>query len=201
MSKQNGDFPIFRAALSRPVPTGPASVRNVLIDRHLRYMKIPKTIAVVISALALAVVGACNFLDDPGKEKVKYVLKDAGSADFRNARKIPMKPGTDHEVFCGEVNSKNSYGALTGFKKYVVIDRLVLIEGGGISINDNFKSEPESLRSVARANAELELYILNQRAERKNIESKLANMRNRVDTKDTVDNTTPFDLAWDENCR
>lgn len=42
---------------------------------------------------------------------VKNGLKDSGSAKFRNQKGV-----------CGEVNAKNSFGAYTGFKRYVVID-------------------------------------------------------------------------------
>lgn len=40
---------------------------------------------------------------------VRTLLKDGGSAEFRNQQKM-----------CGEVNSKNSFGAYTGFTKYIV---------------------------------------------------------------------------------
>ncbi len=40
---------------------------------------------------------------------VRTLLKDGNSAEFRNQQKM-----------CGEVNSKNSFGAYTGFTKYIV---------------------------------------------------------------------------------
>lgn len=164
-------------------------------------MKTLRPLVVAISALGIAVVSGCNILDDPGKKKVKYILKDAGSAEFRNARKIPVKPSSNDEVFCGEVNSKNSYGALTGFKKYVVINRSVLIEDGSIAIYDVFEDEPESLRSMSRIAAELELHILKQRAVGKSLDFQLADLRNHTNTESTAYNVTAFGLAWDENCK
>lgn len=42
------------------------------------------------------------------KEFVSGVLKDPDSAEFRNQR-----------GFCGEVNSKNSFGGYVGFKRFI----------------------------------------------------------------------------------
>lgn len=43
-------------------------------------------------------------------------LKDAESARFRNVR---FGAGEHKEVVCGEVNSKNSYGAYAGFTSFI----------------------------------------------------------------------------------
>lgn len=54
---------------------------------------------------------------DKGKSAIKLKLKDPSSAKFRNIyfqdsfQNIPMT--------CGEVNSKNSLGAYTGFQKFL----------------------------------------------------------------------------------
>jgi len=45
-------------------------------------------------------------------------LKDPISAQIRN-----------HKGYCGEVNSKNSFGAYTGFKRFIATSSMVLIEG------------------------------------------------------------------------
>ena len=54
-----------------------------------------------------------------GRERVQNQLKDARSAEFRN------------EVsYCGEVNAKNSFGAYTGYKRYIApSDAIVIIQG------------------------------------------------------------------------
>lgn len=53
-----------------------------------------------------------------GRERVKSLLKDPSSAEFRN-----------EVAFCGEVNSKNSFGAYTGFQKYIAAnDNAVMLE-------------------------------------------------------------------------
>jgi|SaaInlStandDraft_5_1057022.scaffolds.fasta_scaffold363846_1 hypothetical protein len=52
-----------------------------------------------------------------GKHEVKIKLKDSNSAEFRN---VFFNRGTDNiPMTCGEVNSKNSFGAYTGFQKFV----------------------------------------------------------------------------------
>lgn len=56
-----------------------------------------------------------------GQRAVESRLKDADSAKFRN-----QYVGSSG-VPCGEVNSKNSFGAYNGFKRYIA-------SGGGISV-------------------------------------------------------------------
>lgn len=51
-----------------------------------------------------------------GKSAVANMLKDPGSAQFRNVRLVPYGQGS---VICGEVNGKNSYGGYVGFKAFV----------------------------------------------------------------------------------
>ncbi|MDR2625322.1 MAG: hypothetical protein LBC37_03235 [Zoogloeaceae bacterium] len=46
------------------------------------------------------------------REFVLPHLKDADSAEFRN-----------QQGFCGEVNSKNSFGGFTGFQRFIAADK------------------------------------------------------------------------------
>ena len=43
-------------------------------------------------------------------------LRDPGSAQFRNIRRYVNSRGTT--TFCGEVNSRNAYGGMTGFRRF-----------------------------------------------------------------------------------
>lgn len=62
------------------------------------------------------------------KDAVLANLKDPDSAEFRNQHGI-----------CGEVNSKNSFGGYSGFKRYVATSKsLVVIEGEGMA-DDEFE--------------------------------------------------------------
>ncbi len=54
---------------------------------------------------------------DKGMDAVKSKLKDGDSAKFRNVYFIRGTKGIP--VSCGEVNSKNSFGAYSGFQRFV----------------------------------------------------------------------------------
>lgn len=58
------------------------------------------------------------------REFVSGVLKDPGSAEFQN-----------QSGFCGEVNSKNSYGGYSGYQRFIAgsSDLVVLERDSGIS--------------------------------------------------------------------
>src|SRR5690606_4325640 len=49
---------------------------------------------------------------------LKNFLKDSDSAEIRN-----------HNGNCGEVNSKNSFGGYTGFKRFIASPTIVAVEG------------------------------------------------------------------------
>ena len=53
------------------------------------------------------------------RAKVEGVLKDSGSAQFRQLR---MNAGAS--ALCGEVNAKNSFGGFVGFRPFVSTDPL-----------------------------------------------------------------------------
>lgn len=59
-----------------------------------------------------------------GEKRLKNSLKDPSSAEIRNSRL--GKSG----VICGEVNAKNSFGAFTGYKKFIQIGTTTLMEDG-----------------------------------------------------------------------
>jgi hypothetical protein len=56
-----------------------------------------------------------------GKKAVREKLKDPQSAKFRNV--YFNKRSTGLSMTCGEVNSKNSFGAFTGFQKFISAGR------------------------------------------------------------------------------
>lgn len=59
-----------------------------------------------------------SFRELKAQESVKALLKDPSSAKFRNMNGM-----------CGEVNSKNSFGAYTGFVRFIGTPDLTIIEG------------------------------------------------------------------------
>jgi hypothetical protein len=49
------------------------------------------------------------------QDAIKRSLKDPTSAQFEMSPIVVLKHGNDGFVYCGKVNSRNSYGAYTGF--------------------------------------------------------------------------------------
>lgn len=63
------------------------------------------------------------------REFVTGVLKDPNSAEFRNQR-----------GFCGEVNSKNSFGGYVGFKRFIAASKeMVVLEKDGRLSSSEFE--------------------------------------------------------------
>jgi hypothetical protein len=60
---------------------------------------------------------------------VKSILKDSGSARFGTKNFYKNPSAAIGITICGYVNAKNSFGAYTGNKGYMVIDRYATIEG------------------------------------------------------------------------
>lgn len=58
---------------------------------------------------------------------LKNFLKDSDSAEIRN-----------HNGNCGEVNSKNSFGGYTGFKRFIAGPTIVAVEGENMD-SDEFQ--------------------------------------------------------------
>jgi hypothetical protein len=60
-------------------------------------------------------------------------LRDVSSARFRNVflQKTLGKDGNESVSLCGEVNSKNGYGGMSGFHKFILIDDQVYVGGAG----------------------------------------------------------------------
>ena len=152
-----------------------------------------KRIACAFVCIATA---ACGILDDDGQKKVKYVLKDSSSAEFRNMKKAVKPARGNADVFCGEVNSKNSYGSLTGYKKYVVEGRLVLIEGESEAFYDFAESSDDRdilVRDSGMLASKMKFLYLQKKAENDSLEQARNGQTGVV--------ITAFDLAWGENCR
>lgn len=59
-------------------------------------------------------------LEDQAVLNIKQKLKDPDSAKFRNQKGA-----------CGEVNAKNDQGEYTGFKKYVLVKEIVIMDDDG----------------------------------------------------------------------
>ncbi|WGL54589.1 hypothetical protein [Kluyvera intermedia] len=81
----------------------------------------------VMFLIALCVLAGCKPGADKaisiGQKEVSAVMKDPDSAKFRNVKfiqKDEADDGTVNGYVCGEINSKNSYGAYAGFSPFMV---------------------------------------------------------------------------------
>ena len=64
---------------------------------------------------------------EKAKQGVRAQMKDPASVQFRNVRGY-NKGGM--ALLCGEVNAKNSFGAYTGFRRFIAGSKeLVIVEG------------------------------------------------------------------------
>ena len=80
-----------------------------------------RLVAIVI-LLACAGCSAASELEKKAKEAVRYDLKDPDSAQFREIQVYLEK-----RLVCGEVNSRNSYGAYAGFEPFTYDDGRVSV--------------------------------------------------------------------------
>lgn len=68
-----------------------------------------------------------------GKERVGPMLKDASSAmyagQFMGQRNVP----------CGQVNSRNSFGAYTGFVRYIAVSPGLVLLDSDTSLKEDFQ--------------------------------------------------------------
>ena len=83
-------------------------------------------IALIISATALTAHAKDDLSKQQnwiwaGKEAVRAKLKDGSSAKFQNTYFNRGKDGVP--MSCGQVNSKNSFGAYSGFQRYISAGR------------------------------------------------------------------------------
>ena len=77
----------------------------------------------VLAAMTCMILLSCGpSLEEEAREGLATTLKDADSAKFRNLRKDTFGK------ICGQVNSKNSYGAYAGFTHFYVWDDLVYVD-------------------------------------------------------------------------
>ena len=100
----------------------------------------PILLRLVIVLGLLSGVIACQLQENEGQNRVRHFLKDPASAEFRGTQMFKQQDGD--QVYCGEVNSKNGYGAFSGFSKFVVIGHAVFLGNDGQFI---FKEQEKDL--------------------------------------------------------
>lgn len=92
-----------------------------------------------VAVVGTLLVTGCGHDDlEAGRERIRYVLKDGASAQFRGETHFRRD---DRDIYCGEVNAKNGFGAYDGFSRYIVLGSVVVLEGEApISLPANEKS-------------------------------------------------------------
>ena len=105
----------------------------------------------IAATLAMLLLAACSG-GEPGepseimkmvvaKDAVKARLRDPDSAEFENLR---MGSYQGHELVCGKVNSKNGFGGMVGFQRFVT-------NGGEATVLEESMSEVEFAKTWAEA--------------------------------------------------
>lgn len=74
-------------------------------------------------------LGACENRTSLAKHQVVALLRDPGSAKFRNIK-------TNESAVCGEVNGKNAFGAYSGFKRFVSAEGRIRLEMDVSTVTD-----------------------------------------------------------------
>ena len=156
----------------------------------------------LVGLAAVLLIAACNPFEDEAQKKVKYFLKDPKSAEFRNSKKVKPPSEADATAYCGEVNSKNAYGAFSGFERYIVDERLVMFEHNGEAVYDLVDGEEDWTRKAVRdsgiAVAKMKFLRYKTEADTKNLRAR----RQKLDGSDpsASETNTPFGVMWKYYC-
>lgn len=93
----------------------------------------------VILAAALVCLSGCHKVGEQvqlhrAKSDIASAMKDPGSAEFRNV--THAKYGNSR-VVCGEVNGRNGFGAMGGFRSFMYVQPLMRFESeaGGSAVS------------------------------------------------------------------
>lgn len=119
---------------------------------------------VKISAFLFLITNVCTGIAaEPAKKKPNIKeLREAVSASFKD----PLSSQYRNEIFkdgvlCGEVNSKNSYAAYVGFKRFVSVKNnhgiSSVVDGVGFVAGDDSTLTTNLLRATADLEVQLEM--------------------------------------------
>lgn len=87
---------------------------------------------IVILAAALVCLSGCHKVGEQvqlhrAKSDIASAMKDPGSAEFRNV--THAKYGSSR-VVCGQVNGRNGFGAMGGFRSFMYVQPLMRFDDG-----------------------------------------------------------------------
>lgn len=106
---------------------------------------------VLVVAVAAMVLAGCDLSKDGAVDSAKGMiaskLKDPDSAKFEGVYMVEKESvgDTSYGYLCGKVNSKNSFGAYTGAKRFTA--NMSFSKSGSISVSDVQMDEGENTQS------------------------------------------------------
>ncbi|WP_128106544.1 hypothetical protein [Azoarcus sp. DN11] len=153
--------------------------------------------------LIIMFVSACSLFESEDETRVRYLLKDPSSAEFRNQRTGEFSEADNEKVYCGEVNSKNSFGAMVGFTQYVVIGNAVLVgsESGVFASGEKSRDEIERKIDNFSARLTIEKFESEARINAANLQLMALNLipHNKYLSAESIP-TTALAVAWKKFC-
>lgn len=94
---------------------------------------IPIGLFVAAVALGLAISTPESYMLHDAEDAVENQLRDSSSATFRNVNVYKV---SGKDIVCGEVNSKNGFGAMAGYSRFFYVGgRIAVIEQPEIGPN------------------------------------------------------------------
>jgi len=149
----------------------------------------------IISALLIILIVTILIPDislaEPDYVKcVKQHLKDPDSAKFKNYVHSRSNDGYD-EYFCGEYNSKNSYGGYEGYSRFIVQ------KGFGVT-QATLEGTTIVAADVHLQGMKFEVEIINDRKLRKKRGGKLEVLS--VETREKLARQMAFEKEWTDHC-
>lgn len=141
-----------------------------------------RLLAVLLSAACLAACGDSRVVEEK-RGFVTAGLRDPSSAQFRNES---LKPSG---WLCGELNSKNAYGAYVGFKRFVAKDAASAYVDGSGRVGVGAYQHQEMLRDIE----------METQAMKESLKMLQEGSLSRDADKDWV-NKRVFEIRWQEHC-
>lgn len=163
-------------------------------------MRIDNTVGAILVIMYLS---ACNAFESGDEVRVKYLLKDASSAEFRNQRTGSPAGSKDENVYCGEVNSKNAFGAMVGFTRYVVIGNAVLIGNESGVYVSGYPNQDKIQKKMEDLSARLTIQAFESRARLNKANLELMSMNIFPQNQSEISGSMPtsaIDVAWEKHC-
>lgn len=137
--------------------------------------------AFYIAAVSSLILSAClpNELDSAtqtAKQIVTKNFKDPDSALFRDALWY-NRSDSSKSVYCGSVNSKNSYGAYTGYERFIVDSAGSFMTEGTPSVDRSAVGSSDLLTNTALSSSQFTYILANMEQQNLILEAQLERIK------------------------